>query len=559
MLASAVQWPQMRPVLVFGGVEMPTHIAAAGDGSGRLFVVEQRGRIRVARGGVLAAAPFLDIRDRVGCCGERGLLSVAFPPGFAAKQYFYVYYTGRNGNTAVSRFRAVGDTADASSETILLTQQQPFSNHNGGQLAFGPDGYLYIGLGDGGGGGDPQDNGQKPGTLLGKLLRIDVESGAQPYSVPPSNPFLGNAAYRPEIWALGLRNPWRFSFDRKTGDLYIADVGQERWEEIDFQPAASRGGENYGWNRTEGNHCYAAVPCTFDGLAMPVAEYSHDFGCSVSGGFVYLGVYFYGDYCSGRIWGLQRVNGVWENRQLLETSFAITTFGEDEGGRLYVADAGAGNIYALLPPLSAAGVVNAASGEPGVAPGALASLFGAGFSAGATVTVNGERAPILALLGDQINFQVPYAAAGTAEIVVASGGQSATLRAPAAAVQPGLFTFDGSRAAALHADFTAVNAASPVHPGEAVLLYGTGFGSVDNQPPLGAPAPDSPLARTTGAVRVTIAGRDAEVFFAGLAPRLLGVFQVNAAVPADVPPGDADVVVAVNGRAGPAVKLSVQF
>ena len=247
------QWPAIQVQRLVGGVTQPTHVAAVPDGGGRLWVVEQPGRIRLVRNGVLAQAPVLDITSRVSCCGERGLLSVAFPPGFATKRYFYVNYTNLAGNTVIGRYRLTADdVADPASETVVLGVDQPFANHNGGQLAFGPDGFLYIGMGDGGSGGDPFGNGQSLGTLLGKILRIDVESGTQPYAVPPSNPFVGRAGARGEIWAYGLRNPWRFSFDRATGDLYIADVGQELYEEVDFQPAASRGGENYGWNIMEG-------------------------------------------------------------------------------------------------------------------------------------------------------------------------------------------------------------------------------------------------------------------------------------------------------------------
>ena len=227
-------WPQISLAVVAGGFAQPVHVTHAGDGSGRIFVVEQAGRIRILDNGVVLPVPFLDLASlnppRLVAGGEQGLLSVAFPPGFASKQYFYVNYTrAPDGATVVARYRvSAGDAnvADPASEEVILTIPQPFSNHNGGQLAFGPDGYLYIGMGDGGSGGDPLNNGQTPGTLLGKLLRIDVESVAVPYGIPPTNPFLGMAGYRPEIWALGLRNPWRFSFDRGTGDLYIGDVGQ---------------------------------------------------------------------------------------------------------------------------------------------------------------------------------------------------------------------------------------------------------------------------------------------------------------------------------------------
>jgi glucose/arabinose dehydrogenase len=353
---------------IVSGLAEPTAIAHAGDGSGRLFVVEQGGQVRILRDGVLSPTPFLNLSGRILSGGERGLLGLAFPPGYADKGYFYVDYTRTgDGATVVSRFRGTADAdlADLASEEVLLVVPQPFSNHNGGQLAFGPDGMLYVALGDGGSGGDPQGNGQNPDSLLGKLLRLDVEGGSTPggppYRIPPDNPFVGDSAARDEIWATGLRNPWRFSFDRLTGDLYIADVGQGRMEEIDFQAAASPGGANYGWNLFEGPACFIpAVGCLPPArYEPPAAFYDHSLGCSVTGGYVYRGpsgnpglqgLYIYGDFCSGRLWGLQRVGSVWENRVLTETPFSISTFGEDEAGRLYLADYGAGTLYRIDQP-----------------------------------------------------------------------------------------------------------------------------------------------------------------------------------------------------------------
>jgi glucose/arabinose dehydrogenase len=362
---SVAEWPQISLARVITGLAMPVHITHAGDGSGRLFAVEQAGRIRIFSGGTLLPLPFLDIASRVGCCGERGLLSVAFPPGYSSKRYFYVDYTNTGGNTVVSRFRLTTDPdlADPGSEQVVLTIVQPYANHNGGQLAFGPDGYLYVGMGDGGSAGDPQNNAQNGAALLGKILRIDVESGAAPYAVPPSNPFAGRAGYRGEIWALGLRNPWRFSFDRRTGDLYIADVGQNQYEEIDFQPAGDSGGENYGWRTMEAGHCFDPNPCTQTGLVQPVFEYDHSNGCSVTGGFVYRGglyprmqgVYFFSDYCSGRLWGLRRDGSSWQTTQLLDSTFAVSTFGEDEAGNIYLSDYNAGDVYKLTDPAFTAG------------------------------------------------------------------------------------------------------------------------------------------------------------------------------------------------------------
>jgi len=331
---------------IAGGLNRPVDIQSAYDGSGRLFVIEKFGKIRIYENGKILDTPFLDITDRVNDSGnEMGLLGLAFHPDYEHNGFFYVNYTGTGGNTFISRFQASGDIADPNSETILLKIDQPFANHNGGAVVFGPDGYLYLGLGDGGLAGDPFKNGQNKNVLLGKILRIDVNRG-NPYDIPSDNPF-GN-----EVWDYGLRNPWRLSFDRASGDLWIGDVGQGKWEEIDYLAAGSTGGANFGWSIMEGNHGYDGDPQP--GLMLPVAEYSHDFGCSVTGGYVYRGampawdgVYFYGDYCTGLIWGLIRSNGSWQNQQLFQTGVTITSFGEDEAGELYLASDN-GNIYMLI-------------------------------------------------------------------------------------------------------------------------------------------------------------------------------------------------------------------
>ncbi len=361
---AAVAWPDLFLIRAAGGTVNPVHITHAGDNSRRLFVVEQGGTIRIVRAGALLPVPFLAITDRVLSGGERGLLSVAFPPGFATSGRFYVNYTRKpDGATVIARYHVTADPdiADPSSEEVLLVISQPFANHNGGLVVFGPDGYLYIGMGDGGSAGDPQNNGQNKAALLGKMLRIDVESGVLPYAVPSTNPFVKTSGALPEIWALGLRNPWRFSFDRLTGDLYIADVGQNLYEEVDFQPASSPGGENYGWNIMEASHCFLNPSCDTTGLVLPVAEYDHSLGdCSVTGGMVYrglkypgmLGGYLYGDYCSGRIRGLKKDSSVFLNTVLLDTAFAITTFGEDETGEVYLADYSSGDIYRVVDKVS---------------------------------------------------------------------------------------------------------------------------------------------------------------------------------------------------------------
>ena len=348
-------WPRIALERVASGFSNPTQVTSAHDGTGRLFVVEQRGVVRIEKDGALLPTPFLDVSDRVSCCGERGLLSIVFPPGPGSKGQFWADYTDVNGDTTISLFSFSGDSASAVSETVILKIEQPFANHNGGQLAFGPDGYLYIGMGDGGSAGDPNNNAQNLGSLLGKILRVDVR--ASPYGIPRDNPFAGSGAARPEIWAYGLRNPWRFSFDRKTGDLWIGDVGQGAWEEVDVQPAGSAGGENYGWRLTEGNHCFnPATGCSFAGVTLPVAEYSHASGCSITGGFVYRGrdfarlsgIYFYADYCSGRVWGLRNGASGWETQELLKPGYAFTSFGEDDAGEVYAVDGSSGALYRLV-------------------------------------------------------------------------------------------------------------------------------------------------------------------------------------------------------------------
>lgn len=345
--------------------DRPTEITHAGDGSGRLFITELPGQIFILDNGSLAAAPFLDIRNLVLAGGERGLLGLAFHPDYENNGYFFVNYTrAGDGDSVIARYQ-VSDTdpdqADPTSAQILLIIDQPSTNHNGGKLAFGPDGYLYIASGDGGGAGDPDNYAQSTDTLLGKILRLDVDSGS-PYTIPPDNPFNSGGGL-PEIWALGLRNPWRFSFDALLGDLYIADVGQSEWEEINFQAAGAAGGVNYGWHCFEGTHVYnTQEPCDdpayLAGLTMPVIEYPHGPDRSVTGGYVYrgqlqpemVGRYFYGDFISGRIWyTYPRTDGSFATPLLAaeDTGILISTFGEDEQGELYVADFNAGGIYAL--------------------------------------------------------------------------------------------------------------------------------------------------------------------------------------------------------------------
>lgn len=368
LLTTALAQTPIDTELLVSGLNKPTHITHAGDGSGRLFIVLQAGFIRVHDGAQLLATPFLTISNivhqgSVSGNSEEGLLSVAFHPGYATNGQFFVYFTNANGSSnVVHRFTASPPSTNvvnaATGVTILRIAHPGQSNHNGGQIAFGPDGYLYIGPGDGGGGCDTPNNAQNINTLLGKLLRLDVSNFTTNYTVPPTNPFVGIAGLD-EIWSTGLRNPWRFTFDRLTGDLFIGDVGQNTNEEIDFQPAASTGGENYGWKCIEGtrtNSC--SFDCVAAGMIPPIAEYTHTFGCSVTGGYVYRGpqiaelsgTYLFSDICSGRIWGAT-LNGTWHTNVLLDTTFAVSTFGEDESGELYLAHHAnaTGAIYRVIP------------------------------------------------------------------------------------------------------------------------------------------------------------------------------------------------------------------
>jgi glucose/arabinose dehydrogenase len=348
---------QLGLEVVASGLSSPLHLTApAGDA--RLFVVEQPGRIRIVSNGQLLAAPFLDATARISGGGERGLLAVAFDPAYASNGFFYVNYTDRGGDTVVERYKVGSDPnrADPTSAKRILFVNQPFSNHNGGHLLFGPDGMLYIGMGDGGSGGDPQGNGQNRGVLLGKLLRIDVSRG-DPYTIPSDNPFVGQSGARGEVWAYGLRNPWRMAFDRTERTLYIADVGQNAIEEVDAVPAASAG-LNYGWNRMEGAQCYGSSTCDRTGLTLPVLSYTHAGGaCSVTGGIVYRGGklaevqghYFYADYCAGWVKSFRYANGQATDQRTWEVGNvgSVRSFGEDAAGEMYLLSSN-GNVYRFV-------------------------------------------------------------------------------------------------------------------------------------------------------------------------------------------------------------------
>jgi glucose/arabinose dehydrogenase len=354
----------MRLEEIVTGLDNPIYLTSAGDGSERLFVLEQTGTIELIKDGALQSMPFLDITNRVNqeirsSYSERGLLGLAFHPNYSENGQFFVHYSDLAGDTVIARYHVSADNPDAAdpgSEEIIFTHEQPFPNHNGGQIDFGPDGYLYIGLGDGGSGGDPLNNGQTPDSLLGKILRIDVD-GEVPYSIPPDNPANGvNPDLAPEIWAWGLRNPYRFSFDRATGDLYIADVGQNQWEEVNFEAADSTGGENYGWNVFEATKRFSNGPEPANAV-MPIAEYDHSNGCSITGGYVYRGeaipalqgVYIFGDWCSGKLWATYRDDSdAWQTMPFGESFRQITAFGQGDDGELYLV-AYNGGIWKFMP------------------------------------------------------------------------------------------------------------------------------------------------------------------------------------------------------------------
>ena len=370
---ASAQQIQLQPQVT--GLTMPVGMTHAGDGSGRLFVVLRAGRIVVVSGSAVTGT-FLNIESLVACCvSEQGLLGLAFHPQYESNGFFYVNYINNSGNTVIARYRVSTNPnlADPASATTILTVAQPAANHNGGHLAFGPDGYLYIGLGDGGGAGDTANNAQNLGTLLGKMLRIDVNGGT-PYAIPPDNPFRATPGARPEIWARGFRNPWRYSFDRQTGDLFIGDVGQGSREEVDVEPANDPGGRNYGWRLMEGTACFnPSTGCNNGTLTLPVLEYTHAEGCSITGGYRYRGTahpalfarYFYGDFCQGKIWGAtEQGAGAWTTALLLDSSLSISSFGEDEQGEVYVVHMGTsqasftdGAVYRITVPAAAPGEI----------------------------------------------------------------------------------------------------------------------------------------------------------------------------------------------------------
>jgi glucose/arabinose dehydrogenase len=349
------------------GLSEPVYVTSARDGTGRLFIVEQTGRIKILKSGTVYTSPFLNIASQVSGAEEQGLLGLAFDPHFTSNRKLYIDFTDVNGNTVIRQYRTSSTNPNlvaTSSARTILKISQPYANHNGGMLAFGPDGYLYIGMGDGGSGGDPGNRAQSTGTLLGKILRINVNgtTSTRNYLIPSSNPYVGRTGLD-EIWQLGLRNPWRFSFDRSTGNLWIGDVGQSRWEEVDRAVRTSSGagrGVNWGWHVLEGFACYSpSTGCSTAGKTMPVLAYDHSNGrCAVTGGYVSRGPavpalnggYVFADYCSGEIFVINSTAGSRPTPvRLLDTSLTISSFGEDSVGNLYLLDHGGGALYAIVP------------------------------------------------------------------------------------------------------------------------------------------------------------------------------------------------------------------
>ena len=454
--AAAVPAVTLQPVVA--GLSGITSITNAGDG--RLFLTLQEGQIVVWDGSRILPAPFLDVGALVSCCGEQGLLSVAFHPRYASNGFFFVDYTDRSpgaGATIVARYRvSAGDPnrADPSSAAILLRIPQPFVNHNGGQLQFGPDGFLYVGMGDGGSANDPVCNAQSPDSLLGKLLRIDVDrtvDTAPFYAIPPDNPFVSSGGAPPEAWAKGLRNPWRFSFDRLTGDLFIGDVGQDVREEIDYEPLAAGGGQNYGWKVMEGTRCGdggtsgcspVPPPCGDPSYTAPILVYDHLGGaCSVTGGYLYrglsvpdlYGLYVYGDYCSGQVFAAAEASGAWSSQALAIAVPNLTTFGEDSSGDLYLGTQD-GGLYRFVPSAPPVPSVTGISPASTATRGAPVTVTGSNFTSSTAVLFGAAPAQVRVVDPATLTAIAPAHAPGTVDVTVSNPG------APPA-VAAGAFTY----------------------------------------------------------------------------------------------------------------------
>ncbi len=607
LFTAAAQTPLLNEitfVAVANGLNNPVAITHAGDGSGRLFITEQVGRIRIHDGNELLAAPFLDISAIIRSGDEQGLLSVAFHPNYAENGALFVNYTDLRGDTVVAKYRVTADpnVADPRSGQVLLNVIQPFANHNGGQLQFGPDGFLYISFGDGGSANDPGNRSQDLSTALGKILRVDVDDSIR---IPPSNPFVGIAGALGEIWSYGWRNPWRFSFDRATGDMFVGDVGQNRREEIDFQPRDSVGGENYGWRRMEASLCFnPPVNCNDGSLVPPILEFDSPGrppGASVTGGYRYRGArftrlqgaYLYANFTNGDFFAATEVNGVWRAQGPRDTPYGISTFGEDEAGEVYFADYFTGTIYRIealvqAPRISEGGVVNAATFAlaGGIAPGMLATVFGA-----ALATVGGAArsvplptdldgtiefdqtllAPQVFAILTQRNFQVPWELAGQASTMVriSTGGQtSLPIEVPIAAANPGIFVVNdaGYGAVVILAEDGGIAApigelpgSRPIRENEFFAIFVTGLGGVSVPQVSGVPPDPENLASVVQPVSVTLGGVELAATFAGLAPNFVGLYQVNVQALAGLRSGAAvALIIKVAGFESNAVFVAVE-
>jgi uncharacterized protein (TIGR03437 family) len=569
----------LEPVL--SGLSSPVFVGNAHDGSKRLFVVEQTGKIKVLRPGSTSPTTFLDLSANIVCCGERGLLGLAFHPQYSANGRFFVDYTRKSdGATVISEFQVSAANADVAqtTEKILLTISQPFENHNGGMVVFGPDDYLYIGMGDGGSANDPGNRAQNTQVLLGKILRLDVDhpNGTVPYSSPSTNPFFGAAAGADEIYAFGMRNPWRFSFDRQTGQLYVGDVGQNAREEVDIVTL----GGNYGWRVMEGTQCTGLGPASCNGgnFIPPIIDYGHSGGrCSITGGYVYRGSggtfqpgqYLFGDYCSGEIFSLTQ-----GAMALVKSSgLQVSSFGEDEAGELYVVSLG-GTVYRLTRVIAESAATY--RGSP-LAVESLAVAFGSNLTTGAgtgtTLVIQdstGKQTPatLIFVSPGQINFQVPAGVAlgpGTATITGA-GGMVSTASVDLASVAPGIF------AANQNGQGVAAAVALRVKPSGEMLYEqltqfdaGRGmyvplpldFGAASDQVFLVLFGTGMRFASGLGGVSATIGGTGAEVTFIGSQGTFVGLDQVNVRLPRSLAGrGQVDVRLTVDGLAANTVNVA---
>ncbi|MBL8238884.1 MAG: PQQ-dependent sugar dehydrogenase [Bryobacterales bacterium] len=584
------QWAQIGWEPVAAGFNRPVFVTGAGDGSGRLFVVEQEGRVKIWRDGATVERPFLDLTARVGFDEELGLFSIAFPPHFADKKRVYAFFVEPGGGIVIARYRVDGDVADAKSEEVVLRFAQPLGQHNGGTLAFSPvDGKLYVSVGDGGIGveaddvyvNDPDNAGQNPGVWQGKILRLDVESEGVPYVAPADNP--RREGWLPEVWSIGWRNPWRFSFDRKTGDMWVGDVGADGYEEIDMEPVGA-GGRNYGWSLREGTHCVPGKGCgEVEGLTAPAIEYGHDEGCSVTGGVVYRGsrfrdvegTYIFGDYCRGQVWAAKQLGGEWRRVAMGLTRTQLVSFGEDDAGEIYLVDY-RGSILRLMqlaPGLSVIAVGNGASGEAGMVAGSQVSATLSGLDevaeetraeqwplplslADVTVWVNGTQAGVIGVApSGKVDFLAPYVLPGdSAQVQVRSGFKTSNLvQAAVKPVQPGLFTVDGRHVLAVNEQGEMTKSAGR---GTVVAIYGTGLGSVLAWPEYGYPAKEG--AEVKGTVRASIGGKAGGVQFAALAPGFAGIYAVVVKIAEDAELGEGDVWVEVEGIRSLPVRFTVE-